>query len=69
MEQEVRKHIEDLEKEITKIETKIKKLVERISSGTTSDKDVANLVELSNQIRERKFAIFNLYQILGKVSQ
>ena len=69
MEQVIRNQIEDLTKEIDKIENKIKKLAEKISTGVGSDKDIANLMELANQKRERQYATFNLYQILGKASQ
>lgn len=66
MENVIRSHIEELTKELESIDKNINKLAEKFVSGKTTDKDVANLVEQSNKKRERQFAIFNLYQILGK---
>lgn len=69
MEKEIYGHIKELEKEIENYEQKIKNLSGKVSLGKITDKDVANLVEIYNKVRERRYAIINLYQILGKASR
>ncbi|KQN96796.1 hypothetical protein [Paenibacillus sp. Leaf72] len=62
-EQSIRSLIKNLEIEIAKIDAKLIKLAGKISSW--GEKESANLLELLNKKRERKFTIYNMYVLIG----
>lgn len=66
MEQIIRGQIEELEINQKKLEKQIKKLGEKLSKDVVNDKDYISLNKLHIQYQEHKFAIFNLYQVIGK---
>lgn len=68
MEQIIRNQIQELEINQNKLEKQIKKLGEKLSMQVGHENDYQSLNKLHNQYQEHKFAIFNLYQVIGKQS-